>query len=127
MPHFHAVVWIDHQQAHVIHFNPDAAETLVIHSTHANQPLHHKRSEIGAGRAGADAHYFGQVEAALAGTGEVLITGPANAKDELVKHLRLHAQPLANHIVGVETIDHPSDAQLLQMARKYFKAADRMQ
>ncbi len=127
MPYFHAVVWIDHQEAHVIHFNPGAAEALVIHSTLPNQHLHHKRGEIGAGRVGADAHYFKQVEAALVGTGEILITGPANAKDELVKHLRTHAKALADHVVAVETIDHPSDAQLLQMARKYFKAADRMQ
>lgn len=127
MPHFHAVVWIDHQQAHVIHFNPDAAETLVIHAAHANQHLHHKRGEIGAGRAGADTHYFEQVEAALAGAGEILITGPANAKDELVKHMHTHAKALADRIVAVENADHPSDAQLLQMARKYFKAADRMQ
>jgi hypothetical protein len=32
-----------------------------------------------------------------------------------------------NVIVGVETVDHPSDAQLVAYARKYFIAADRMQ
>jgi hypothetical protein len=26
----------------------------------------------------------------------------------------------------VETVDHPSDGQLVAFARKYFKAADRM-
>jgi hypothetical protein len=30
-------------------------------------------------------------------------------------------------IVGVETVDHPSDAQLVAYATKYFKATDRMQ
>jgi hypothetical protein len=29
-------------------------------------------------------------------------------------------------IAGVETVDHPSDAQLVAYARKYLKAADRM-
>ena len=29
-------------------------------------------------------------------------------------------------IVGVETVDHPSDAQLVAYARQYFKAEDRM-
>jgi hypothetical protein len=28
--------------------------------------------------------------------------------------------------VGVETVDHPSDGQLLKYARSYFKAVDRM-
>jgi hypothetical protein len=29
-------------------------------------------------------------------------------------------------IVGVETVDHPSDGQLVAHARHYFKADDRM-
>jgi len=29
-------------------------------------------------------------------------------------------------IVGVETVDHPSDRQLVAHARRYFKADDRM-
>jgi hypothetical protein len=29
-------------------------------------------------------------------------------------------------IAGVETVDHPSDAQLVALARHYFKAEDRM-
>jgi len=32
-----------------------------------------------------------------------------------------------NAIVGVETVDHPSDEQLVAYARKYFKAKDLMQ
>jgi hypothetical protein len=29
-------------------------------------------------------------------------------------------------IAGVETVDHPSDGQLVAFARHYFKAEDRM-
>jgi hypothetical protein len=29
-------------------------------------------------------------------------------------------------LIGVETVDHPSDAQLVAYARKYFTAMDRM-
>jgi hypothetical protein len=29
-------------------------------------------------------------------------------------------------IAGVETVDHPSDGQLVAFARYYFKAEDRM-
>ena len=31
-----------------------------------------------------------------------------------------------NAIAGVETVDHPSDGQLVAHARKYFKVADLM-
>jgi hypothetical protein len=44
----------------------------------------------------------------------------------LVKHIGEHDPQLAKKIVGVESIDHPSDAQLVAHARKYFKAEDRM-
>jgi hypothetical protein len=58
--------------------------------------------------------------------GAVLITEPANAKTELVEHIRVHDPQLTKLIVGVETVDHPSDPQLVAHAKKYFMAADRM-
>jgi len=54
------------------------------------------------------------------------VTGPANAKTELVKHISQHDPQLMKIIVGIETVDHPSDAQLVAHARTYFKAEDRM-
>jgi hypothetical protein len=62
----------------------------------------------------------------LADAGAVLITGPANAKTELLKYIHHHDFRLINVIVGVETVDHPSDAQLVAYARKYLTATDRM-
>ena len=29
-------------------------------------------------------------------------------------------------VIGLETVDHPSDGQLVAYARKYFKAKDQM-
>ena len=62
----------------------------------------------------------------MSDAGAVLITGPANAKTDLVKHIHHHDPKLMNVIVGVETVDHPSDAQLVAFAKKYFEATDRM-
>lgn len=62
----------------------------------------------------------------MADAAEILVTGPANAKDELVKHIKRHDPTLAKAIVGTETVDHPTDAQLIAFARRYFRAADRM-
>jgi hypothetical protein len=35
----HVVAWLDHKEAHVIHFTPEASENEVIktHSTHSRQ------------------------------------------------------------------------------------------
>jgi hypothetical protein len=126
MQHVHAVVWIDHDEAHVIHFNPDESEGLTVHSKPRREHLHHKSGQLGDGHAPVDHDYYGLVEAALAGAQEILIVGPASAKDELAKHMRHHAKALAIGIVGVERVDHPSDGQILKLARKYFKAADKL-
>jgi peptide subunit release factor 1 (eRF1) len=56
-----------------------------------------------------------------------LITGPANAKTELVEFIYLHDPKLSKVIAGVETVDHPTVAQLIAYARKYLRVSDRME
>jgi hypothetical protein len=56
----------------------------------------------------------------------VLIGGPASAKHELFKHIQRHEHQLLTRISAVETLDHPTDKELLAHARQYFRAADRM-
>jgi hypothetical protein len=116
--HYHAVIWIDHREARVFHFSATDVERLVLHPDHPTRHIHHKANSIGSGHAAAES---------IADAGAVLIAGPANAKTELIKHIHHHDPKLMNVIVGVETVDHPSDAQLVAYARKYFKATDRMQ
>jgi hypothetical protein len=124
--HYHAVVWIDHHEARIFHFTPADVERLVLHPDHPTRHIHHKANAIDSGHAAEDHAYLEAVSGSIADAGEVLIAGPANAKIELVKHIHRHHPDLMNAIAGVETVDHPSDAQLVAYARTYFKAADRM-
>ena len=124
--HYHAVIWIDHREARVFHFNAEDVERLVLHPDHPTRHIHHKANSIGSGHASADHDYLHAVAKSVADAGAVLITGPANAKTELVEHVRVHDPQLTKLIVGVETVDHPSDPQLVAHAKKYFMAADRM-
>jgi hypothetical protein len=73
-----------------------------------------------------DQEFLQRVTATLTHTGAILITGPANAKLELKNFLLEHRPDLAQRISGVEPLDHPSDGDLLSLARKFFKADDRM-
>ncbi len=124
--HFHAVVWIDHRDARIFAFNAAAAEKLVIHA-HLTQPhLHRKANSIGDGRAAPDPAYLDRVVQAIESAGEILITGPAGAKLELKQHIDKNWPEIARKIVGVESADHPTDGELLDHARRYFHAADRM-
>ena len=93
--------------------------------------LHNKRGAdkggaVGDGRAPEDQNFYHEVVEALKGAQEILIVGPASAKLNLVKHIHRHDQQMVDKVVGVESADHPSDAQLVVYARKYFVAADRM-
>jgi stalled ribosome rescue protein Dom34 len=125
--HFHAVVWIDHREARVFHFNPTDVDKLVLHPDHPTKHIHHKANEIGSGHAAADHEFLHAVAESIADAGAVLITGPADAKNQLVKHIDEHDPKLKKIIAGVETVDHPSDGELVAFARHYLKATDRMQ
>ena len=123
MAHFHAVVWLDHREAHVMHFTSEEVEQSAIHAKephklHSKHTLHELRHP--------DSTYLRDVVEALQGAHEILVAGPGSAKLELIKYIHQHAHPLVPALVGVETVDHPTDGQLLAHARKYFRAADRM-
>jgi stalled ribosome rescue protein Dom34 len=124
--HFHAVVWIDHHEARVFHFGATDIERLVLHPKDPVRHIHHKANSIGSGHAAEDEHFLHSVAQAIADAGAVLITGPANAKTELIKHIHHHDPQLMKIVVGIETVDHPSDGQLVAHARQYFKAEDLM-
>lgn len=126
MSHYHAVVWIDHTQAHVMHISPEDVEKSVIKPSQPHHKLHSKVGTLGAARAPEDQAYYHQVAQALAGAGEILVVGPAQAKLQLIKHLHAHDLALAQRVVGMETVDHPTDAQIVAYARKYFQAKDLM-
>jgi len=118
--HYHAVVWIDHHEARVFHFDRTSAERLVIRPDHPTRHIHHKANSIGSGHAAEDQDFLHRVAESIADAAAILIAGPANAKTELVKHLHRHHPRLVEHLAGVETVDHPSDSQLVAHARDYF-------
>ena len=89
MSRYHAVVWMDHREAHVLQFTPDEAEKTLVHAHARHRQTHHRKGATGSGKAPEDREYFDKV-------------------------------------VAVEAADHPSDGELLKLARKFFVGADRM-
>jgi stalled ribosome rescue protein Dom34 len=120
--HYHAIVWIDHLEARIFHFNVAEVDRLVLHPHDPTRHIHHKANTIGSGHAAPDHEFLKRVAGSIADAGAVLITGPANAKTELVTYIEQHVPNLRAKIAGVETVDHPSDGELVAHARKYFKA-----
>ena len=126
MSHFHAVVWLDHSEAHVMHIAPDDVESTRVHTTQPHAHLHAKSGHVGSGRQAVDKDYFHAIVHALEGAQEILVVGPAQAKLHLIKHIHSHDPAMSKKVVGVESVDHPSDAQVVAYARKYFLAKDQM-
>ena len=122
----HAVVWLDHTEAHILHFNDNAAENAKISAHSKHKHLHAKSGTVGSGHAPEDQKYYHEVAHALADAAEILVVGPSNAKLALIKHLHKHDPAIADKVVGVESVDHPSDGQLLAYARHYFLKVDLM-
>ena len=122
----HAVVWIDHSEAHLMRYNADDSQEQVVkaHSKHQNIP--HKSGTPGSGHEAESQGYYHEVARALEGTREIVVVGPGNAKLFFTKHLYKHDPATAAKLMGIETVDHPSDKQLLAYARHYFAGADRM-
>ena len=54
--------------------------------------IHHKANSIGSGHTSADHEYLHAVAESIADAGAILITGPASAKTELVKHIHTTMQ-----------------------------------
>ena len=124
--HYHAIVWIDHLEARIFHFNAGEADRLVLHPHDPTRHIHHRVNTTGSGHAAEDQKFLEDVAKAVADAGAVLITGPASTKTALMKYISDHEPELLKAIRGVETADHPTDRELVAHARKYFKADDRM-
>tara|TARA_R110002110_G_scaffold289_3_gene1149 strand:+ start:863 stop:1255 length:393 start_codon:yes stop_codon:yes gene_type:complete len=125
MTHFHAAVWIDHHQAHIISFGPDETEAENVHA-HSVKHSQHSAGKSRGWRAPEDPVYYEEIAGKLGGFGEILIVGPANAKLSFLKHVQVKHPALAGKIVGIETVDHPSNGELTNYARSYFHKKDRM-
>ena len=116
MTTFHAVVWMDHSQAHVLMFDKEHVEAQRVKARHQHTPKH--------GHVGADKDFFQQIATSLEGVSEVLLTGPAKAKIEFRDYCKHNAHAVDKAVVDVVNSDHPTDAQLVAMARQYFLKYD---
>jgi stalled ribosome rescue protein Dom34 len=113
MPLFHAVVLIDHQQAQVLQFDAEhvQADRIKTHQHYTKQHGSDVRSEH---------EFFGHVCDALNGIAEILVTGSKTALADFRHYAEKHRMPIATCIVAYESVDQPSQQQLLALARRYF-------
>jgi stalled ribosome rescue protein Dom34 len=116
----HAVIWIDHQEAKIFFVEAETSDAL-----HAGKQVQHPKHGDGKHPVMEDS-FFHAVLHEVADSAEILVVGPAAAKLQLLKHAHKHDHLIADKIIGIETVDHPTDGQLLKYARHYFHGKDRL-
>jgi hypothetical protein len=124
--HYHAIVWINHHEARIIHFNADTAEEERIRPADPPQHLHVKAGSPSGMHVTNEPQFYRDVADALADAREILVTGPSTAKAEFLKYVHKHAPQMMERIAGIETLAQVTDYQLLAEARRFFDQADRM-
>ncbi len=116
---FHAVVWTDHRNAQVLEFDK---EHVVAHKIRE-----HRHYTAQHGSETRDAHEFlGAICNALDGVGEFIVTGPHTALSDFRHYVEKHRPATAARVVAYEAVDHPTDKQLVALARKHFLRHDQM-
>jgi hypothetical protein len=115
----HAVVWTDHQAARLLEFD---AEHMQAHNVRASS--HYTRQHHSGVR--TEHEFFGEVCDAAKAVDEVLVTGSHTAVADFRHYAEKHRPQLAARIVGYEIVDHPTDPELVALARRYFLKHDRM-
>jgi hypothetical protein len=126
MTKYHVCVWIDH--AHARLFELGARDVTAAH-LEDNGPVHHihrKADHVGLGSVPARTEFLAEIAGRLDGARAILILGPGRARNELAGYLNDRDPKLAKAIWGIEASDHPTDAQIIAQARRFFEAADRM-
>ena len=111
MPFFHTVVWLDHHHAQLIHFDAEQSETRKLHA-HSHSTSQHG-SEVRTQH-----EFFGEVCDALDSMESVLVTGGHTVQADFRHYVDKHRLALVPRITGWETVDHPSEAQLLALGRQ---------
>ena len=117
--------WLDHHEARVFHVAPEGFAETTIHAplTH----IRHPKQVPGLHAHKNDNHeLFGELARALSEAEEVLILGPSTAKLEFIRYVHKHDSSLQEKIVGVETVDHPTDPQIAAYAKHYIKVSERL-
>lgn len=111
------VVWLDTEHAHLHKFTVDGIDQK---DFKRHSQSHHTHGHLDDVK-NSEAFYHGLAEK-LADADRILLIGPGLGKTHFKAHLDAHHHvKLASKVVGVETVDHPTDNQIDAFARKFFK------
>ncbi len=117
----YVAVWLDHSEARVFHIQPEKTDEATFAAP--SEKAHHKHPR---GQDNDKAHpddekrFFHGIARSIDGNEPILVVGPSTAKLQFMRYLGTHEQSIEKRVVAVETVDHPTDKQIVAYAKKYF-------
>ncbi len=118
------VIWMDYREAKVFKLVPQEAEKTRL-KMHGHQHVKHPHGKQETHHHPEADKFFGEVAGAVKDASELLVMGPGEAKVLFRSYLEKHHKGgLFKALVGVETVDHPTENQILEKARSFFKKYD---
>ena len=119
----HAAVWLDSAEARVFRFTAEDVEKKRIKADRPQRIVHPRARPIESDKPRDNREFFEAILAELTEVDDWMIVGPADARQDFEKYVRVgHAEELAKKLVGVEAMDQPTDAELLDHARRRLRA-----
>jgi hypothetical protein len=115
----HAVAWIEPLDAHVLALAPAHAV-----DERVNKPLHYTRQRGSLLR--GQHEFFSEVCEALADSKSVLVVGQHDPETAFRQYVSKHRPALALHVVGWQTMAHPTEPEVLTLAREFFAHRDEL-
>ena len=109
------VVWLDRAHAKVYSMGQDHKSL----SLKWSKPDHHTHRHDA--KDDVSQAFYHEVAKSIGDAIEVLVVGPGQAKSQFKHHLEQHDAPLAKKVVAYEAADHPTEGQLLDHARRFFR------
>ena len=116
---YHAVAFVDHHNAQVVQFGAEAAVEQKVHE-HKHLTRQHGSSVR------SEHEFFAHVCDALEGITEVLVVGGHQGLADFRHYVEKHKPQTAGRISDYQVVDHPSENELVALARKYFVRHDKM-
>jgi stalled ribosome rescue protein Dom34 len=126
MTYAHAVLWMDHQEGHLVRFNLESHESKHIRAYEGKMQLHRRAGTLGNGKAKTHPDYFPNLARAIDSVEAVLVVGAGIAKSEFLHYLEAASPLIRCKVLGTENSERITEPQLLALAKEWFKPVDRM-
>lgn len=113
-------VWIDREHAKIFKLIDDQ---IKMKSFEARHQEHHSHAVDQIDLQKREREFFLEICDELNAASQILILGPGVAKHHFRNYLTEQQPSVAKKIKGCETVDHPTDAQIAALAKKFFEPA----